>query len=89
MQKKKAVVRKKKVVKNEDINEISQFTFKDVDVNLVFRNEMIGYTFEKDGKTYGQKVKPKDKSAQAIASATFLVLLNFVETLEAVQLIKE
>lgn len=75
--------------KPEKLQPISQFTFKDVDVNLIFRNGMIGYTFEKDGKTFGQKVRPAGRSAQEIASATFLILVNFVETLEAVQLIKE
>lgn len=94
--KKKTVVKKKVAImsgpkkkeKQEVVNNISQFTYKEVDVNLIFRNGMIGYTFEKDGKTFGQKVKPESKSVHDVMSATFLIVQNFIETLEATQLIK-
>lgn len=85
----KSVQRRVSIQMNEEINKVAQFTFKEIEVNLVFRNGMIGYTFEKDGKTFGQKVKPEGESPFQVACATFLVLQNFVETLEAVQLIKE
>ncbi len=64
---------------------ISLFNFKDVEINLLFRNGLLGYTFEKDGKFYGQKVELTSKSVQGIASATFLLFQNAIETLEAVE----
>lgn len=64
---------------------ISLFSFKDVEINLLFRNGFLGYTFEKDGKFYGQKVELKSKDVQDIASATFLLFQNAVETYEAVE----
>jgi hypothetical protein len=71
------------------MQKISQFTYKDTDINLIVRNGMIGYTFERDGKTFGSKVKPEGKSVHDIASAAFLLFTNCAETIEAVSLIKE
>lgn len=64
---------------------ISQFTLLETDVNILYRNGQLGYTFEKDGKTFGSKVKLESKSIQDVASATFLLLTNCLETIEAVK----
>lgn len=67
------------------MNKISQFDYKGTEVSILTRNGFIGYTFEKDGKTYGNKIKLEKRDIQSIASVTFLLFLSFIETLEAVE----
>ena len=66
------------------MNRISQFNYKDTEVSLIVRNGFIGYTFEKDGKTFGNKIKLDKRDTQYIASVSFLLFQSFIETLEAV-----
>lgn len=66
-------------------NEVSLFEYKGIEVSVIYRNGFLGYTFEKDGKTYGNKVKLESKSVQNISSAAFLLFLSFIETYEIVQ----
>jgi hypothetical protein len=70
------------------MNRISQFDYKGTEVSIVTRNGFVGYTFEKDGKTFGNKVKLENKTTQHVASVVFLLFLSFIETLEAVEKIK-
>jgi hypothetical protein len=63
--------------------QISQFTFKDTDVDLTYLNGWIAYTFEKNGKTYGGKVKVETKKHMDIISYAFNLALNLLETYEA------
>jgi len=67
------------------MNKISQFDYKGTEVSILARNGFIGYTFEKDGKTYGNKIKVEKRDTQSVASVMFLLLLSFIETLEAVE----
>lgn len=67
------------------MNHVSLFEYKGMEVNVIAKNGFLGYTFEKDGKTYGNKVKLEKKDVQSIASIAFLLFLNFVETYDAVQ----
>ena len=62
---------------------ISTFTYKGIDVDVSYNNKNIAYTFEKDGNTYGGKVKLEKRGIMDIVSATFLLLLNALETHEA------
>jgi hypothetical protein len=71
------------------MNKISIFNFKDQEVAILYRNGELGYTFEVDGKSYGNRVKVQSKSVQDIASATFLLFTSFVDTLEAVKQIQK
>ena len=65
-------------------NEVSLFEYKGTEVSVIYRNGFLGYTFEKDGKTYGNKVKLEGKSVQAISSVAFLLFLNLADTYETV-----
>ncbi len=67
------------------MNPVSLFEYKGTEISVIYRNGFLGYTFEKDGKTYGNKMKVENKGIQSVASVTFLLVLNFVETYEAVQ----
>lgn len=71
------------------MQKISQFTFKGTEINMLYRNGYLGYTFEKDGKTYGYRVKPESRSISDISNSCFLLLTNFVDTLEAVTALKQ
>ena len=62
---------------------ISTFTIKGKDVNLLFERGSIGYQFTHDGKAYGHKVKlPTKPKKEDIANTTFLLLTNYIETIE-------
>ena len=68
----------------EVIMQISQFTYKDIDVDLTFNNGFIAYTFEKNGDTYGGKVEPPSRKNIDLISYAFNLALNLLETYEAV-----
>ncbi len=63
--------------------QISQFQFKDVDVDVTFHNGYIAYTFEKNGETFGGKVKPPSRKHIDLISYAFNLALNLLETQEA------
>ena len=67
------------------MNKISTYTFRDQEVNLLYRNGKLGYTFEVDGKTFGNKVELPSKSIHDVASAAFLLFTTFSDTLDAVK----
>lgn len=67
------------------MNPVSLFDYKGTEISVIHRNGFLGYTFEKDGKTYGNKVKVESKSVQNVSSVAFLLFLSFIETYEAVQ----
>ncbi len=67
------------------MNKISTFTYKGKDIDMLYQKGNIAYTFEHDGKQYGYKVKLPSKSVMDVASTTFLLLTNAIETLEALQ----
>lgn len=66
-------------------NEVSLFEYKGQEISVIYRNGFLGYTFEKDGKTYGNKVKLEKRDVQSISSVAFLLFLSFIETHESVQ----
>ncbi len=67
------------------MNPVSLFEYKGTEISVIYRNGFLGYTFEKDGKTYGNKVKVESKKVQDISSVAFLLFLSFIETYETVQ----
>lgn len=67
------------------MDKISSFILKGQSIDMLYNNGKLAYTFEYDGKNYGQKVEVKSKSILDIASATFLLLENALETIEAVK----
>jgi hypothetical protein len=68
------------------MDKISTFTLKGQQVDMLYNKGKLAYTFEYEGKSYGQKVEVASRSVIDIASATFLLLENALETIEAVKL---
>lgn len=64
------------------MNKISTFTYKDKDIDMLYQNGNLAYTFEHEGKQYGYKVEVPSKSVIDIASTSFLLFINAVETIE-------
>lgn len=62
------------------MNKIQTFTLEGFDIDILFQNGFLGYTFEFDGKPYGNKVKVKSKSVIDITNATFLLIENALST---------
>lgn len=66
------------------MDKISTFVLKGQSIDILYNRGNLGYTFEVGGKSYGQKVEVKSKAIIDVASATFLLLENALETIEAV-----
>lgn len=64
---------------------IYTFTFKEKDIDVLYENKNLAYTFEHEGKHYGSKVELPNKSTMSIVSATWLLIQNAMETLDAVR----
>lgn len=52
---------------------------------MLYNKGSLAYTFEKDGKIYGIKVKPLSKKAIDIASAAFQLFTNALSTMEELE----
>lgn len=50
------------------------------DIDILFKNGKLGYTFTYDGQNYGTAVKPESKKVADIAAACLLLLVNAAET---------
>ena len=50
---------------------------------MTFRKGFIAYTFEKDGQSYGQKIKVPSRGVMDIVSVASLLIINAAETIEA------
>lgn len=65
------------------MQKIHTFTFKEKDIDMLYANGNLAYTFEHEGKQYGYKMKLPSKSVMDITSVAFLLFINAIETLEA------
>lgn len=63
---------------------ISQFEYKGETLDVLYANGTISYVFEIKGKRYGNAVKAQGKSIKDIMNATAALLINYIETREAV-----
>jgi len=52
---------------------------------MTFKKGYVAYTFEKDGKSYGQKIKIPSRGVMDIVSVASLLVINAFETLEALE----
>lgn len=50
------------------------------DIDLLFKNGKIGYTFTWEGQNYGTAIRPQSKKVADIAAACLLLLINADET---------
>jgi hypothetical protein len=72
-------------VYNYVVMEVFSFTIKDQQVDMTFRKGFIAYTFEKDGKTYGSKMKLPSRAVMDIFSVAALLITQAYETIESLQ----
>jgi hypothetical protein len=56
-----------------------------LEVDILFKNGKLGYTFLHEGKNYGNAVKLPSKSVTDIASVCLVLFTNAVETKEALK----
>lgn len=63
---------------------ISRITLPDgLEIDLMFNNGKLAYTFEHDGKPYGNAVKIPSKSVVDIATSCLILFTNAQETKKA------
>lgn len=55
------------------------------DIDLLYKNGKIGYTFVWNGQNYGTAIKPNSKKIGDIAAACLLLLINAAETYAELQ----
>jgi hypothetical protein len=67
------------------MDKVSIIPFKGTDVHILYKKGQLGYSFELDGKAYGQKVTLQGKSINDITSATFLLFCSMYESWEALK----
>lgn len=62
---------------------ISTHTYDGLDIEISYLKGKLTYTFELDGKKYGNAVVPRGKKVQDIVDASFQLFTNAIETYEA------
>ncbi len=55
------------------------------DIDVLFKNGKIGYTFVYNGQNYGTAIKPQSKKVADIAAACLLLIVNAEETWKELQ----
>jgi len=65
--------------------EIFSFEIKGQQVDMTFKKGFIAFTFEKDGKSYGAKMKVPSRGVMDIFSVASLLIINAVETIESLK----
>lgn len=64
---------------------ISQFTHKGQEIELLYYRGKISYVFNWKDKRFGNAVKCDSKSIKDIMNATACLIINYLETREAVE----
>lgn len=67
---------------------ISTFELGGKSIDMTYKSKQIAYTFDHNGQKYGNSVIVKSKKIEDVMNATFLLLVNALETLEAIKEIK-
>lgn len=62
--------------------QISTFSYKGQDIELLYAKGKISYVFDIGGKRYGNSVKVEGRKHQDIVNAAFALSINFIETYE-------
>jgi hypothetical protein len=62
---------------------ISTFTYKGQDFDVLVHKNKISYIFELNGERYGNAVEVKGRKKEDVVNASMNLLLNFIETYEA------
>lgn len=76
--KRKAATRKKP---SKSPYQVLQYQLLGVEVNVSFDNGKLAYTFERDGKSYGNTLKVESALPADVISAAFLLAANAAESI--------
>ena len=71
------------------MRKISLFNFDGEEFNVLHDKGSLAYTFEIDGKTYGNKVLLQSNSIKDVSDAGFALALNAFDTLQAVRKLQQ
>lgn len=55
------------------------------DIDILFKNGKIGYTFVFNGQNYGTAIKPQSRKVADIAAACLLLIVNAEQTYRELQ----
>lgn len=61
----------------------SRIDYKDISIDFLKQKGFLGYTFQYEGRNYGNKVAVDKKSEKAIVEATATLFINAIESYEA------
>lgn len=64
---------------------ISQFTYRGIDIDVLFNNKKLSYIFELKGKRFGNMVKVDGRKSLPLIQACVALVLNAVETIDAAE----
>lgn len=68
------------------MHSISQLTLPDgLEIELLYKNGKLGYSFEHEGKPYGTKITLPSRSVLDIASSCLILFTNAQETFKELQ----
>ena len=59
---------------------ITTITIGDFDIEITYNNGKLAYTFDHEGRTYGQATQLKKKDVLTIASTVAVLIVNAIET---------
>jgi len=64
---------------------IQIFQVQGIDVEMLFRKGTLACTFTYEGKPFGNSIKLPNKKVETIVAASFQLLTNVIETIEALK----
>jgi hypothetical protein len=74
-----------KVKPQETMESVKTLTLPGFDIDILYKNDKIGYTFQYNGQNYGTAVKPESKDVADIAVACLLLIINAQETFKELE----
>ena len=63
----------------------SRIDYKDISIDFLKQKGFLGYTFQYEGRNYGNKVPVDKKSEKAIVEATATLFINAIDSYEALK----
>lgn len=60
----------------------SRIDYKDISIDFLKQKNKLGYTFQYEGRNYGNKVEVNKKSEKAVVEATATLIINAISTYE-------
>jgi hypothetical protein len=67
---------------------IQIFQLKGIDIEMLFRKGTLACTYTYEGKPFGNSIKLPSRKVEVVVAATFQLLTNALETIEALEKLK-